>query len=59
MTNKRKRLLEILDVYALRPKQVADMLKRSEQTVRIWMCDGGKEIPDHMLDLLEERVKSL
>jgi hypothetical protein len=37
-------------------KDVADLLDRSTMTVRIWRCESGKVIPQHMLDLLKLKL---
>lgn len=37
-------------------KGVAKLLDRQPMTVRIWRCESGKVIPQHMLDLLKLKL---
>lgn len=58
MSDKTEKLREIMRKHKLSNKTVAEMIGRSEQTVRIWSCaNGGREIPTTVLELLEFKVK--
>lgn len=52
------RLLEIMRSRRLKSPDVAQMLDRSSQTIRMWRCES-KVIPDHALTALEVAVAEL
>ena len=52
----RRRLVELMKAHNLTAKAVGELLGRSERTVLIWRCQGGKEIPASMLELLELKL---
>lgn len=52
------RLLEIMRTRRLKSPDVATMLDRSSQTIRMWRCES-KIIPDHALTALEVAVAEL
>ncbi|WP_167354199.1 hypothetical protein [Caballeronia fortuita] len=52
------RLLEIMRTRRLKSPDVAKMLDRSSQTIRMWRCES-KIIPDHALTALEVAVAEL
>ncbi|WP_025902234.1 hypothetical protein [Tatumella sp. UCD-D_suzukii] len=52
----RLRLIELMERHKLTAKAAGELLGRSERTVLIWRCDGGKEIPLTMLELLELKL---
>lgn len=57
MTNRTDQLKTLMAEHSLTPEQVATMLNRSAQTVRIWRCKSdGRNIPEHTLELLKAKV---
>lgn len=57
MTNRTEQLHQLMAERGLTPKQVGELLNRSEQTVRIWRCkDDKRQIPEHALELLKTKV---
>lgn len=52
----RVRLIELMERHKITAKAVGVLLGRSERTVLIWRCQGGKEIPLPMLELLELKL---
>lgn len=52
----RRRLFELMEKHSLTAKAAGELLGRSERTVLIWRCQGGKEIPLPMLELLELKL---
>lgn len=52
----RRRLVELMKAHNLTAKATGELLGRSERTVLIWRCQGGKEIPASMLELLELKL---
>lgn len=52
----RRRLVELMKAHNLTAKATGELLGRSERTVLIWRCQGGKEIPAVMLELLELKL---
>lgn len=50
------RLRELMDLHRLKPADVATMLDRSYQTVRIWLSVSDQNIPDPLLELLEYKL---
>ncbi len=57
MSNRTEQLHQLMAEHGLTPKQVGELLNRSEQTVRIWRCkDDKRQIPEHALELLQAKV---
>lgn len=57
MANRTDQLIELMNEHRLTIDQVAKLLNRSPQTVRIWRCQTDKRaIPDHSLELLRAKV---
>lgn len=57
MANRTDQLIELMNDHGLTIDQVAKLLNRSPQTVRIWRCQTDKRaIPDHSLELLRAKV---
>ncbi|EGN2600687.1 hypothetical protein IIF17_004307 [Salmonella enterica] len=56
MPPQRRRLVELMKSHNLTAKATGELLGRSERTVLIWRCHGGKEIPASMLELLELKL---
>lgn len=52
----RLRLIDLMEKHNLTAKAAGELLGRSERTVLIWRCQGGKEIPLAMLELLELKL---
>jgi plasmid maintenance system antidote protein VapI len=50
-----ERLFKVMESANLSTHDVADILGRSDQTVRIWRCEA-KIIPEHTLHFLETHV---
>lgn len=55
MNTRTQQLRQLMRQHNLSVKQVAEMLNRTEQTVRIWLCktENSKTIPQQLLELLE------
>jgi len=51
-----EKLRQIMQRHALTSHQVAEILNRSCQTVRIWRCVNTQDIPDSLLELLELKL---
>lgn len=51
-----ERLRDLMKTHGLSIEQVAELLKRSHQTVRTWRSINPQSIPDHMLELLETKL---
>lgn len=51
-----QRLKELMAKHGLSASDVAAMLNRSVQSVYEWRCVNDRNIPDHLLDLLELRL---
>lgn len=57
MTTRTEQLRELMKAHNLKPKQVAAMLGRSYQTVRIWLTkDTPRPIPVEVLEDLRNKV---
>ena len=56
MDERTERLHNIMTKHNLSCRDVGAMLGRTEQTVLIWRCKGGKVIPIHQLELLEYKL---
>ena len=57
MANRTDQLIQLMTDHGLTIEQVAKLLNRSPQTVRIWRCQTDKRaIPDHSLELLRAKV---
>jgi len=52
MKPNREKLINIMKFYNLKTKQVAKLMKKSEQTVRIWRAQSGRDITDKNLKML-------
>lgn len=48
----REKLIHLMKFYNLKTKQVAKLMKKSEQTVRIWRAQSGRDITDKNLQTL-------
>lgn len=60
MTDRSLRLLEIMRTYGLRCVDVAQILDRQPQTIRVWRSKyTDRVIPADALKLLELKTKSL
>lgn len=60
MDKRTKELHRIMLAHGLSAAEVANLMKRSEQTVRIWRCKSkDRIIPEHTLELLRMKVSSL
>ena len=57
MKANRKKLLKLMSTYQINCVKVSELLKVKAQTVRVWRCESGMDIPDNMLELLEFKVK--
>lgn len=55
--HKRLKLIALMDKYSITAKNVGQILGRSERTVLIWRCNGGKEIPSELLELLTFKLE--
>ncbi len=51
-----QRLCKVMADYSVSPREVAEMLNRSYQTVLIWRSVNDQNIPDSMLELLELKL---
>ncbi len=59
MHHNTEQLLKLIDDNKLSTKDVAEMLGRTNQTVRIWRSKTGhRVIPDHQLELLRLKLAS-
>lgn len=56
MHERTERLKTIMAQHQLSCRDVGAILGRTEQTVLIWRCNGGKVIPTHQLELLEYKL---
>ncbi len=59
-TKRTERLRKLMTNHKLKAKDVGLLLNRSPGTVRIWRCqtgEGGREIPEQSLELLEIKLK--
>ena len=56
MDERTERLHNIMAEHGLTCSDVGRLLGRTEQTVLIWRCKGGKVIPSHQLELLEYKL---
>ncbi|ADE87949.1 transcriptional repressor [Escherichia phage vB_EcoM_ECO1230-10] len=56
MDERTERLHDIMAKHGLTCRDVGRLLGRTEQTVLIWRCKGGKVIPTHQLELLEYKL---
>lgn len=56
MDERTERLHNIMAEHGLTCRDVGRLLGRTEQTVLIWRCKGGKVIPSHQLELLEYKL---
>ena len=50
-------LNDLMTAHRLRCKQVAELLGRSEKTVRNWRCHHGPTIPASLLELLRLKLQ--
>lgn len=53
----RTKLIKLMADYRLKCKDVADMLGIKMQTVKVYRCKIGVDIPDNNLELLRLKVK--
>lgn len=51
-----QRLCQLMAEYSVSPREVAEMLNRSYQTVLIWRSVNAQNIPDSLLELLELKL---
>lgn len=56
MNNRTKRLRQIMAKHKLTANQVAGILGRTQQTVRMWRVGTPRTIPEHALELLEFKL---
>lgn len=57
MTTRTEQLRDLMKQHGLKPGDVAQLLNRSETTVRIWLCaSDNRNIPEHSLELLKVKV---
>ena len=57
MKANRKKLISLMTKYNINCLKVSELLKVKAQTVRVWRCESGVDIPDSMLELLKFKVK--
>lgn len=57
MNPKTTRLRKIMADHGLKSPDVARMLNRKTQTVRLWRSDNERSIPSDALELLEIRIR--
>lgn len=58
MDERTKRLHDIMAQHDLSCRDVGRILGRTEQTVLIWRCKSGKNIPAHQLELLALKLNA-
>lgn len=51
------KLKSLMTIHQINCVKVSELLKVKAQTVRVWRCESGMDIPDNMLELLEFKVK--
>lgn len=58
MHQRTEKLRQIMASSGLTAQQVADLIDRKPNTVRVWRCDtsSSKVIPSHLLELLELKL---
>lgn len=61
MNTRTKTLLDLMAANNLSIAEVAKILNRSPQTVRVWRCktDRTRIIPEHSLEVLKTKIASL
>lgn len=58
MQNRTEKLRDVMAAHKLSADDVARLLNRTANTVRIWRCkDNRRIIPEHSLALLEARLR--
>lgn len=58
MTTPSNELNDLMRAHNLRCKQVAELLGRSEKTVRNWRCHCGPNIPSTLMELLRLKLQA-
>lgn len=56
---RRDKLKQIMKTHNLRIRDVAKILNRRPQSVRVWLSVAPAEIPEHCLELLELKVAAM
>ena len=53
----REQLRQLKETHGLTVNRISELLAVKPQTVRSWLCVGGRRIPDSKLELLHYKVK--
>lgn len=56
MNTRTRKLLQLMSDHRLKSPEVAAMLNRNPQTVRLWRSNVGRTIPADALELLEIKL---